>query len=119
MLSLLLQEGLRTHILDSQSGPAQLRALFNVFRANLFAHEKYAPRSYDGSALLLSASEHAPTSPPIPRHRGWESLVRGGLEVHDVPGGHHALMQDPNLDSIVEHLRAALSALTPRKTTGS
>ncbi|WP_255443090.1 hypothetical protein, partial [Corallococcus sp. Z5C101001] len=87
MLSLLLQEGLRTHILDSNSGPAQLRALFNVFRANLFAQEKYVPRPYDGSALLLSASEHAPTSPPIPRHRGWESLVRGGLEVHDVPGG--------------------------------
>ncbi|RKG56068.1 hypothetical protein D7W79_43055, partial [Corallococcus exercitus] len=76
--------------------------LFQVFRANLFAQEKYVPRPYDGTALLLSAGE-APAT--LPRHRGWEPLVRGGLEVHTVPGGHHALMQDPHLAPVVEHLR--------------
>ncbi|WP_217277956.1 MULTISPECIES: hypothetical protein, partial [Corallococcus] len=111
--------GLRVRILDAQSGPAQLRALFNVFRANLFAHEKYVPQPYDGTALLLSASEAAAD---VPRHRGWEPLVRGGLEVHDVPGGHHALMQDPNLGSVIERLREALarvSGAAPRQSTGS
>ncbi|RKG47808.1 alpha/beta fold hydrolase, partial [Corallococcus sp. AB011P] len=119
MLDHLLKEGLRARILDAQSGPAQLRALFNVFRANLFAHEKYAPQPYDGTALLLSASDAVPD---VPRHRGWEPLVRGGLEVHDVPGSHHALMQDPNLGSIIERLREALarvSGTAPRQATGS
>ncbi|RKH97986.1 hypothetical protein, partial [Corallococcus sp. AB038B] len=108
--------GLRVRILDAQSGPAQLRALFNVFRANLFAHEKYVPQPYDGTALLLSASTVAAG---IPRHRGWEPLVRGGLQVHDVPGGHHELMQDPHLGSVVEHLRSALAAVTSNDATGS
>ncbi|RKH27986.1 non-ribosomal peptide synthetase, partial [Corallococcus sp. CA041A] len=119
MLDHLLQEGLRARILDAQSGPAQLRALFNVFRANLFAHEKYVPQPYDGTALLLSASEAAAD---VPRHRGWEPLVRGGLEVHDVAGGHHELMQDPHLGSVVERLREALarvSGTAPRQSTGS
>nr|WP_244239126.1 non-ribosomal peptide synthetase [Corallococcus carmarthensis] len=116
MLDHLLQEGLRARILDAHAGPTQLRVLFNVFRANLFAQEKYVPRPYDGTALLLSAGE-APAA--LPRHRGWEPLVRGGLEVHTVPGGHHALMQDPHLGPVVEHLRRALSSLTRNAATGS
>ncbi|MGE6762156.1 non-ribosomal peptide synthetase, partial [Corallococcus interemptor] len=116
MLGHLLQEGLRARILDAHSGPAQLRALFNVFRANLFAHEKYVPQPYDGTVLLLSASA---VTAEIPRHRGWEPLVRGGLEVHVVPGGHHELMQDPHLGPVVEHLRSALAALTRNGATGS
>ncbi|MBZ4336684.1 non-ribosomal peptide synthetase, partial [Corallococcus sp. AS-1-12] len=119
MLGHLLQEGLRARILDVHSGPAQLRALFNVFRANLFAHEKYVPQPYDGSALLLSATTVAAGTP---RHRGWEPLVRGDLQVHDVPGGHHELMQDPHLGPVVELLQEALarvSGIAPRQTTGS
>nr|WP_279635659.1 non-ribosomal peptide synthetase [Corallococcus carmarthensis] len=119
MLAHLLQEGLRARILDAHAGPSQLRVLFNVFRANLFAQEKYVPRPYDGTALLLSASE---ASTGLPHHRGWEPLVRGGLEVHAVSGSHHALMQDPHLGPVVEHLRDALtrvSGSTPRQATGS
>ncbi|RKH48033.1 thioesterase domain-containing protein, partial [Corallococcus sicarius] len=118
MLGALLEEGLRARILDTQSGPAQLRALFRVFQANLLALEHYVPQPYDGTALLLSASESA----PLPRHRGWEGLVRGGLEVLDVPGSHHALMQDPHLEPLVERLREALarvSVIDPRESTGS
>ncbi|RKH59280.1 non-ribosomal peptide synthetase, partial [Corallococcus interemptor] len=119
MLDHLLQEGLRARILDAHSGATQLRALFRVFQANLFAQEKYVPPPYDGTALLLSASEPATG---LPRHRGWEPLVRGGLEVHDVPGSHHELLQDPHLGAVVERLRAILGRASdsePRAPTGS
>ncbi|RKI15222.1 non-ribosomal peptide synthetase [Corallococcus sp. AB030] len=119
MLDHLLQEGVRASILDAHSGAAQLRALFRVFQANLFAQEKYVPRPYDGTALLLSASEAAAG---LPRHRGWEPLVRGGLEVHDVPGSHHELLQDTHLEPIVERLRLILaraSSSESRAPTGS
>ncbi|RYZ43248.1 MAG: non-ribosomal peptide synthetase [Myxococcaceae bacterium] len=116
MLAHLLEEGLRARILDAHSGPAQLRALFQVFRANLFAQERYVPRPYEGTALLLSATGAAPGSTPISRHRGWEGLVQGGLEVQDVPGGHHALMQEPSLDTVVERLREALQRVSQGTT---
>ncbi|NPC46572.1 non-ribosomal peptide synthase/polyketide synthase, partial [Corallococcus exiguus] len=119
MLDHLLQEGVRANILDTHSGAAQLRALFRVFQANLFAQEKYVPRPYDGTALLLSASEAAAG---LPRHRGWEPLVRGGLEVHDIPGSHHELLQDTHLEPIVERLRLILareSGSESRAPTGS
>ncbi|WP_223644877.1 non-ribosomal peptide synthetase [Corallococcus sp. EGB] len=119
MLDHLLQEGLRAHILDAHSGAAQLRALFRVFQANLLAQEKYVPRPYDGTALLLSASE-APAG--LPSHRGWEPLVRGGLEVHVVSGRHHELLQDPQLGPIVERLRLILArepGSEPSLPTGS
>ncbi|RKG95647.1 non-ribosomal peptide synthetase, partial [Corallococcus sp. CA053C] len=119
MLGALLEEGLRARILDTHSGPAQLRALFRVFQANLLALEHYVPKPYDGTALLLSASESVA---PLPRHRGWEGLVRGGLEVLDVPGSHHALMQDPHLEPLVQRLREALArveGIEPRGATGS
>ncbi|QAT84065.1 tyrocidine synthase [Corallococcus coralloides] len=113
MLDHLLQEGVRARILDAHSGAAQLRALFRVFQANLFAQEKYVPRPYDGTALLLSASEAAAE---LPRHRGWEPLVRGGLEVHDVPGSHHELLQDSHLAPIEERLRQVLAREPPAPT---
>nr|WP_244239402.1 non-ribosomal peptide synthetase [Corallococcus carmarthensis] len=119
MLEHLFQEGLRARILDAHSGPAQLRALFRVFQANLLAQEKYVPQPYDGTALLLSASEAATE---LPRHRGWERLIRGGLEVHDVPGSHHELLQDPHLGLIVEQLRVLLARTSGRESqapTGS
>ncbi|MBZ4377474.1 non-ribosomal peptide synthetase, partial [Corallococcus sp. AS-1-6] len=118
MLDHLLQEGVRARILDAHSGDTQLRALFRVFQANLFAQEKYVPQPYDGTALLLSASEAADE---LPVHRGWESLVRGGLEVHVVPGSHHELLQDPHLGPIVERLRLILARAAggePRTTSG-
>ncbi|WP_375743996.1 non-ribosomal peptide synthase/polyketide synthase [Corallococcus interemptor] len=118
MLDHLLQEGVRARILDAHSGATQLRALFRVFQANLFAQEKYVPQPYDGIALLLSASEAADE---LPVHRGWESLVRGGLEVHVVPGSHHELLQDPHLGPIVERLRLILARAAggePRTTSG-
>ncbi|RKG80214.1 amino acid adenylation domain-containing protein, partial [Corallococcus sp. CA049B] len=113
MLDHLLHEGVRARILDAHSGAAQLRALFRVFQANLFAQEKYVPRPYDGTALLLSASEAAAE---LPRHRGWEPLVRGGLEVHDVPGSHHELLQDSHLAPIEERLRQVLAREAPAPT---
>ncbi|RKI63758.1 non-ribosomal peptide synthetase, partial [Corallococcus sp. AB049A] len=106
MLGTLLAVGVQAGLLEEATGREQLRALFRVYQANLRAMDRYVPSPYDGPALLLAA-EANPTS-GVPRHRGWEPFVRGGLDVRDVPGGHHQLMQDPYVRHVATLLRQAL-----------
>ncbi|MFB1484992.1 alpha/beta fold hydrolase, partial [Corallococcus sp. RDP092CA] len=107
MLGTLLAVGIQAGLLEEATGREQLRALFRVYQANLRAMDRYVPSPYDGPALLLAATEATP-SPGVPRHRGWEALVRGGLDVRDVPGGHHQLMQEPYVRHVATLLREAL-----------
>ena len=107
MLEALLAVGIQARLLEEATGREQLRALFRVYQANLRAMDRYVPGPYDGPALLLSATEATPT-PGVPRHRGWEPWVRGGLDVRDVPGGHHQLMQAPYVQHVATLLREAL-----------
>ncbi|RKH58629.1 non-ribosomal peptide synthetase, partial [Corallococcus interemptor] len=106
MLGTLLAVGVQAGLLEEATGREQLRALFRVYQANLRAMDRYVPSPYDGPALLLAA-EANPTS-EVPRHRGWEPFVRGGLDVRDVPGGHHQLMQEPYVRHVATLLRQAL-----------
>ncbi|WP_370451132.1 amino acid adenylation domain-containing protein [Corallococcus sp. CA049B] len=107
MLGTLLAMGIQAGLLEEATGREQLRALFRVYQANLRAMDRYVPSPYDGPALLLAATEATPT-PGVPRHRGWEPFVRGGLDVRDVPGGHHQLMQEPYVRHVATLLREAL-----------
>ncbi|RKH42398.1 amino acid adenylation domain-containing protein, partial [Corallococcus llansteffanensis] len=107
MLGTLLTLGVQARLLEEATGREQLRALFRVYQANLRAMDRYVPGPYEGPALLLSATEATPT-PGVPRHRGWEPLVRGGLDVRDVAGGHHQLMQEPYVQHVAALLREAL-----------
>ncbi|WP_233601565.1 non-ribosomal peptide synthetase [Corallococcus sp. AB038B] len=107
MLGTLLAVGVQAGLLEEATGREQLRALFRVYQANLRAMDRYVPGPYDGPALLLAATEATPTS-EVPRHRGWEPFVRGGLDVRDVPGGHHQLMQEPYVRHVATLLREAL-----------
>ncbi|MBU8900903.1 amino acid adenylation domain-containing protein, partial [Corallococcus sp. M34] len=107
MLAQLLQAGLAAHILDARTGPAQLRALFTVYRANMLAMDHYAPQAYAGRVLLLSAKQEENST--VPRHRGWAELVTG-LEVVSVAGPHAQLMQEPHVDEVAARLREALGA---------
>ncbi|NBD13338.1 alpha/beta fold hydrolase, partial [Corallococcus silvisoli] len=107
MLGTLLAVGIQAHLLEEATGREQLRALFRVYQANLRAMDRYVPGPYEGPALLLAATE-APPTPGVPRHRGWEPLVRGGLDVKDVAGGHHQLMQEPYVRHVAALLREAL-----------
>ncbi|NRD68585.1 non-ribosomal peptide synthetase, partial [Corallococcus exiguus] len=107
MLGTLLAMGVQAGLLEEATGREQLRALFRVYQANLRAMDRYVPGPYDGPALLLAATEGTPT-PGVPRHRGWEPFVRGGLDVRDIPGGHHQLMQEPYVRHVATLLREAL-----------
>jgi amino acid adenylation domain-containing protein len=51
---------------------------------------RYRPRPYFGKMTLLVNEEVYQSNP----HLGWEGLVRGGLEIHKLPGNHTSYLRD-------------------------
>lgn len=67
-----------------------------IERAHYRALSDYRPRPYDGRALLFKVAERRRST-----HRtkalGWEGIVRGGIEVIELPGNHDNLIEQPGL----------------------
>jgi hypothetical protein len=65
----------------------------------------YEPLPYAGDTALFQPIER----PTIFDYRpGWADTVRGELLAFDVPGGHHTMLQQPNVRVLGEKLRAWL-----------
>jgi thioesterase domain-containing protein/acyl carrier protein len=63
--------------------------LFEIFRANATALQRYAGAGYEGRLTLLRAGETAPAGDDL----GWSALAAGGAEVLEVPGHHYTLLR--------------------------
>ena len=82
------------------------------------AKRGYVPQVYPSKITLFRASEpsvftklYLPTPEDWynrdPLH-GWSNLADGGLEIHDVPGDHFSLFEEPHVQVLAEKLRACL-----------
>jgi acyl transferase domain-containing protein/thioesterase domain-containing protein len=72
---------------------------------------RYTVQFYPGKITLLRAADVRETvgtrrNPTL----GWETLAGGGLEIHDVPGGHISMFEEPNVRTLAETLNAVLAA---------
>ncbi|MCC5611553.1 condensation domain-containing protein [Nostoc sp. CHAB 5834] len=90
-----------------------------VAEANMQAKKGYTPKVYPGRVTLFRASEpstfnklYLPTpkdwSSRDPQH-GWSGLASEGLEIHDVPGDHFSLFQEPHVQVLAQKLKACLN----------
>jgi thioesterase domain-containing protein len=43
-----------------------------------------------------------------PDDMGWKELVKGGLDLHTLPGDHYSLIKDPGVVRLVQELSASL-----------
>jgi acyl transferase domain-containing protein/thioesterase domain-containing protein/acyl carrier protein len=88
--------------------PAGLR-YFQVEEAHRRALERYSVQLYPGKITLMRAADVPET---VGTHRnstlGWETFAGGGLEIHDVPGGHISMFEEPNVGPLAETLKALL-----------
>ncbi|WP_164000301.1 non-ribosomal peptide synthetase [Pyxidicoccus caerfyrddinensis] len=96
-----LEEAGRKAAALPESGMQSLHTLRRVFESNLRAAWSYVPRPYAGTLLSFEASEAT-------RPHGWESLARGGVEVHTLEGDHYALLRGPGVKALAALLRGAL-----------
>jgi thioesterase domain-containing protein/acyl carrier protein len=71
--------------------------------------DRYAPRPYTGRVVLFRTARFQTGRFRDPT-LGWGELVGGGLEVHELPGNHHGVFQEP----VVAMLARKLSPYLPR-----
>jgi thioesterase domain-containing protein len=76
-----------------------------VYRTNqgFRALRAYRPRPYSGRAVLVRSGAFSAEG-----SHGWGALVPNGLEVVDVPGGHHSMLMPPNVHAVADALREHL-----------
>jgi hypothetical protein len=84
--------------------PPSLRYL-RVREADHEANREYVPKPYSGRVTLFRASRQPLGCYPDPK-LGWGSLVKGELEIHEIPGSHsHTLVREPHVRVVVEKLK--------------
>jgi len=76
--------------------PAELRRLFDRFRANRRALTAYPPLPYGGTVHLFRAAARPEGPEGIEEmpDLGWNGLV-GDLRVSELPGDHYSILHGP------------------------
>ena len=94
--------------LMGRSLPASLRYL-GVEEAHKRALERYTVGFYPGKITLMRAADVGETVGTLRNPTlGWETLAGGGLDIHDVPGGHTSIFEEPNVRTLAETLKPIL-----------
>jgi len=97
---------LRRATRNKPAADADRTLMHDTFKA---AQRNYAPKPYQGNALLFRADQAHLFSPHAP-DLGWQSYVHGTLDIVDVPGDHTGILRDPGVGIIADKLRGQLLA---------
>jgi thioesterase domain-containing protein len=93
-------------VADSRDDEALVRTVLAI----LDAEKDYVPRGkiYPGKITLFWAADAEADSED--NRLGWQGLTTGGLEVHEVPGTHISIREEPHVAVVAEKLRRCLEA---------
>ncbi|MGC2172945.1 MAG: amino acid adenylation domain-containing protein [Candidatus Sulfotelmatobacter sp.] len=80
------------------------------------AYTKYAIRPYHGDAVLFRASRQL-SGLMIDHSSGWREVVKGNLEVCEVPGHQQNMLAEPNVFRLAQALTARLQTAQQRPVT--
>ena len=73
------------------------------------AFMNYVPRPYQGDVLLFRASKQLPGM-LADRSLGWKSIIKGHLEIRELPGHQQNILVEPRVRRLAEELRSRLHA---------
>jgi surfactin synthase thioesterase subunit len=92
-----------------ESRPDLNDPLVRTILANLQAEQNYRPtqRQYRGKIIYFRARDAE--SDFADNRDAWQRIAAGQFEIHVVPGDHSTMREEPNIGSLVEQLRPALS----------
>jgi aspartate racemase len=76
-------------------------------RAAYCALKRYVPHPYGGSAVLFRAANRSQLHADL--HAGWADLIRGGIEICEIPGDHLTMLSHPNRVVLANELARRLT----------
>ncbi|HZI11746.1 MAG TPA: alpha/beta fold hydrolase, partial [Myxococcus sp.] len=79
---------------------SDLRAWYDVMRANLRAHLAWRPGDYEGRPVLLVRAKDSQRELSVDATYGWSRHVKARLRVEDVPGDHSSMLRAPQVDTL-------------------
>jgi len=91
---------------------SHLRRLFETFRINIRATERYCAPTYAGRLVLFKARERFLQASHAP-DLGWGELAKGGVEVHEIPGDHYSILRQGDIQTLADRLREVLDPGRP------
>ena len=83
----------------------------HVYNLNLLRRmrEAYTPQVYSGRVTLFKAMNRTSVTYAItPPEVGWRKFVNGELEIHEIPGSHVGILEEPNIKILAEKMRACI-----------
>jgi thioesterase domain-containing protein/acyl carrier protein len=83
--------------------------------ALLHAERAYQPSVYRGRIVVFRPKAAGPLR--MNGATGWAALATGGIEVREVPGEHHTIMQEPDVRALAAELRECLDGAADRIST--
>jgi thioesterase domain-containing protein len=93
------------------AGPVRFagQAQFDAFyRRGMVVLQLHRPEPYDGPVLLVTAADE-----PVPLDvAAWDGLLTGPRSVVAVPGDHHGILRQPNVQRVAAELAARLATLS-------
>lgn len=97
------------HVQPSPEGAYKAYQAYPLGESHFF--EPYLPKPYPGKVLLFQAQER---ESGVLRSREtpeilWKSIALGGLEVHEMPGDHGAMLAEPYVQHLAQILKQSLS----------
>ena len=104
----------RLHWLVGGAIPLELRDYW-LTRAFFRATACYRPQRYGGKLTVFRAENVHPMLAHVGAGLGWSDLAEGGVEVHDVPGGHDTLVEEPYAAKLAARLTECLARSTAKE----
>jgi thioesterase domain-containing protein len=114
-LTFLVNQAKAADLVPADFGVDQARRMLEVAKVNYRAVEAYAPASFSGRVDLFRAElgRDFAASQTDDIALGW-SRWASTVDVHFVPGTHRTMIQEPQVESLAERLRACLGAAGKR-----
>jgi thioesterase domain-containing protein len=82
------------------------------------AFVNYVPRPYNGDVLLFRASKQLPGL-LADRSLGWKPVIKGHLEIHELPGHQQNILVEPRVMRLAEELQSRLHPHTEEAPKGT
>ncbi|MEW6734839.1 MAG: amino acid adenylation domain-containing protein, partial [Acidobacteriota bacterium] len=108
-LNLILTKAKSTHILPVDTGFLQFNQLYQVYKTNTLAYQRYLPQLYPQQLTLFNANERY-FEAQADRRKVWKELAVAVAEFQ-IPGDHYNILTRPNVEILAKALKHCLDAV--------